>query len=93
VVTWTLLPGSLGELISDQPTRVVLIGVAVSLAVAVGLLRWASQHYVGSAATGWEMTTWERFIEAEGKAAEQRPCEAEETTAGPRPQSDRGEAT
>jgi hypothetical protein len=74
---------------SDLPTRVALTGVAVLLVVTVGVLRRAGQHYVGSATTGWEMTTWERFAETERGAAEQRTREVQEKVS--RAQLDRQE--
>ena len=71
MVTWAPLLDRVSGLLGDLPTRVALARLAALLVVSAGMLWWASQHYIGSASTGWVMTTWETFREAEHKAAEQ----------------------
>jgi hypothetical protein len=61
----------LGSLWGDLPTRVATAGLAVFLAVSGGLLRWISQHYLRSAATGWGLTTWEKAEAAADQLARQ----------------------
>jgi hypothetical protein len=79
LVSWAALLDRLNELVDDPPTRVALAGLTVFLIVSVAMLRWASQHYVGGTATSWKMTTWERFMEANERAAEERARELGET--------------
>jgi hypothetical protein len=50
---------------NDLATRVAIAGLVVGVAVTAGLVRWASRHYVRSAATSWRRTTWEKAMEAD----------------------------
>ncbi len=58
---------------NDVPTRLAVVALVVYPAISVGVLRWISRHYVGTAATGWRLTTWAGAHEAERTFTAERP--------------------
>jgi hypothetical protein len=70
VVTVAALLEGLTGLLDDGPTRLALAGLVGGIGASAGLAWWASQHYVARPATGWQLTTWERAVEAESRSPE-----------------------